>query len=97
MTVGFYINPTTGGGDTGGCNATGNEPAYLTLNPPDGVTVSWDGYPNKIEFKGCGDTNLRYITFSSSVPCTYEITNFSMTGGKEGSQWNYDTAKFTSS
>jgi hypothetical protein len=66
----------------------------LTLTPPDGVTVSWDGYPNKIEFKGCGDTNLRYITFSSSVPGTYEITNFSMTGGKSGSQWNYETAKF---
>jgi len=95
VSVGFYIDPTTGGGDAPGCNATGDTPAYLTLTPPSGVTVSWTGYPVPIEFVGCGPTNLRYITFSSSTPGSYHITNFSMTGGKSGSQWNYETAKFT--
>lgn len=95
VTVGFYIQATTGGGDAPGCNATGDEPAYLTITPPAGVSVSWTGYPNPIKFVGCGPDNLRYVTFSSSTPGSYNITNFSMTGGKSGSQWNYETAKFT--
>jgi hypothetical protein len=93
VTVGFYIKATTGGGDASGCNATGNEPAYLTITPPAGVSVSWQDYPNPLEFVGC--ENTKYVTFSSNTPGSYNITNFSMTGGKSDSQWNYETAKFT--
>jgi hypothetical protein len=93
VNVGFYIQATTGSDDASGCNATGNEPAYLTITPPAGVSVSWTGYPNPIKFVGCN--NVNYVTFSSSTPGTYTISNFSMTGGKDDSKWNYETAKFT--
>jgi hypothetical protein len=91
--VGFYIKSITGGGDANGCNATGSEEAYFTVTPPAGVTVSWDGYPNPIEFVGCD--NYRYVTFSSSTPGSYTISDFTMTGGKTNSQWDFSTAAFT--
>jgi hypothetical protein len=91
--VGFYIKSITGGGDANGCNATGSDEAYFTVTPPDGVTVSWDGYPDPIEFVGCD--NYRYVTFSSSTPGSYAINGFTMTGGKTNSQWDFSTADFT--
>lgn len=92
--VGFYIEPTTKDGDAPGCNATGNEPAYLTITPPSGVTATPVMAPTfPIKFVGC--KNVEYVTFSSNTPGTYTISDFTMTGGKEGSKWNYETAKFT--
>jgi hypothetical protein len=95
VTIGFYIVGTTGGGDAPGCNATGNEPAYLTVSPPSGVSVTWAGYPSPLEFVGCGPTAYRNVTFSSSTSGSYTINGFSLTGGKSNSQWNYSTAYFT--
>jgi hypothetical protein len=95
-TISFYIHATTGGGDANGCNATGSSPAYLTITPPEGVTVNWDGYPNPLKFVGCDDpTHPGNITFSSDTPGNYNINSFSMTDGKTGSIWNYSTAFFT--
>jgi hypothetical protein len=95
-TISFYIHAIAGGGDAPGCNATGSTPAYLTVTPPEGVTVNWDGYPNPLKFVGCDDpTHPGNITFSSDTPGNYDINSFSMTDGKAGSTWNYSTAFFT--
>lgn len=96
VTINFYLDAVTKS-DAPGCNATGNEPAYLTLTPPDGVAASWAGYPAPLQFIGCGVDNVRAITFSSSVPATYSIeaSAFAMAGGKAGSVWDLTTAQFT--
>ena len=89
--VGFYIRPVTGGGDASGCNATGNEPATITLSVPAGVAAN----PGSLTFTGCGEVNAQNVTFSSSTPGTYTITVASVTGGKSGSLWDISPAAFT--
>lgn len=93
VTIGFYIKAVTGGGDAPGCNATGNDPATLTIMPPSGVSVT----PTTLTFTGCGDNNTQYASFTASSAGTYTFNanNFSMSGGKAGSIWNLDTARFT--
>ncbi len=99
VSVGFYIRPTTGSGDAPGCNATGSNPAYLTISPPAGVSVS----PTTLTFVGCDSPDtpviegLQTATFTASSAGTYNFTtgNFSMSGGKSGSQWNFANAQFT--
>ncbi len=91
--VGYYIQPTTGGGDANGCNATGANPATITLSVPSGVTASSTSF----QVVGCDDPPtpaVVNITFSSNTPGTYTISVSSVTGGKPGSVWNTTPASF---
>jgi hypothetical protein len=88
VSVGFYIQPTTGGGDANGCNSTGAAPATVNLSVPADVTTS---APSLI-FTGCGVTQS--VSFSSSTVGDYTISISSVTGGKTGSLWDTAPADF---
>ncbi len=92
-TVGFYVKTENNvpAGDVNGCNATGADPATVTLSVPTGVTAS----STALTFTGCGTENIQYVTFSSSTPGSYTISVASVSGGKLGSLWNTSPAAFT--
>ncbi len=92
-TVGFYIKTENNipPGDVNGCNATGNDPATVTLSVPAGVTAS----STSLTFTGCGTANAKTVTFSSSTAGEYTISVASVTGGRSGSLWETAPAAFT--
>ncbi len=88
--VGFYIQPNNSDpNDVNGCNATGANPATVTLSVPADVTAS----TTSLSFTGCGVT--QNVTFSSSTAGTYTISVASVSGGKAGSAWDTTSASFT--
>lgn len=93
ITVGYYINATTGSGDVAGCNVDSSNPATLTITPPPGVTVN-DSSSASLAFTNCEE--VKYVTYKSNIPDTYNInaSNYSISGGKPGSKWNVTTAAF---
>lgn len=90
-TINYSLLPsnTLPAGDASGCNATGADPATVTLSLPAGVTAS--GGVN-FNFVGCG--NLVPKTFSSNIPGDYTINITSISGGKAGSLWQTSSATF---
>jgi len=93
ITVGYYINATTGGGDVAGCNVDSSNPATLTIIPPSGVTVN-DLSSASLTFNNCGE--VKFVTYKANAIGTYNInaSSYSMSGGKQGSKWNVTTAAF---
>jgi len=89
VSVGFYVQPQDPNDPVNGCNATGAAPAVLTITPPTGVSVS----PSTLTFTSCGTTLS--TTFSSSTAGSYDITGFSLSGGKSGGTFNTAPAQFT--
>ncbi len=92
-TVSFYIIPsnTVPAGDASGCNATGANPAKVTLSVPTGVMAN----QTLLTFSGCGISTAQSVQFSSSLEGDYSITVASVSGGKTGSQWDTAPAAFT--
>jgi hypothetical protein len=88
-TVGFYLNATTGGGDVASCNVDVSNPATVTFNVAD-VTAN----PSSIQFTSCGIAGKKDVVFSSNIPGTYLVKPEAPTGGKDGSKWDRETAKF---
>jgi hypothetical protein len=91
VSVGYYIKTEQNipQGDLNGCNATGNQPATVTLSVPPNVTAS----STSLVFTECGATEN--VKFSSSKPGSYNISVASVTGGKPGSLWETAPAAFT--
>jgi len=89
VSVGFKIRSTSGGGDVAGCNVDNDNKATLIVTPPAGVTVS-----DPVVFSACDQE--QEITFFSTTPDTYDInsSDFSLSGGKNGSKWATTTAQF---
>jgi hypothetical protein len=89
--VGFFIVASNNdpSPDASGCNATGSNPAIVTLDVPSEVTAT----PSSFQIVGCD--NVVNTTFSSDTVGSYEISIASVTGGKSGSQWNMEPASFT--
>ncbi len=83
--VGYKINATSGDGQSG-CNVNSTTPATVTINNPDGVSVT----PNSLTFYACGV--FQYVTFSSSTPGYYENISVSVSGGL--GSFNTNPAKF---
>ena len=75
-------------GDPSGCDATPGSPVKVTINAPAAVSA-----PASLSFTGCGPTNRKTATFSSSTAGSYSITH-SISGGVSGSQFN-NNADFT--
>lgn len=91
-TVGLFISVSNGtpSGDLSGCNATGANPASVTLNVPAGVNAS----ATSLNFTGCGV--VQNVTFSSNTvnASGYTISVSGVTGGKAGSLWDTTPASF---
>lgn len=87
--VGFYVKPNNSDpNDVNGCNATGATPATVNFSVPANVTAS----ATSLTFIGCDV--IQDITFSSNIAGTYTIAVASVTGGKVGSAWSTEEAKF---
>jgi HYR domain len=71
-----------GGGDPSGCDATSSKPVTVTITKPAAVSG-----PATLSFTGCGNSNTKTATFSSSTPGKYDITH-SISGGVSGSLFN---------
>ena len=93
-TVGFWIQASNASpsGDASGCNATGANPATVSLSVPAGVTAS----ATSVQVVGCSSANVGNVTFTSNTPNVtgYTIGVSSVTGGKAGSLWNLAPATF---
>ncbi len=78
------VPPTDGGS---GCNATGSNPATITVTStnPSVVTIN---SPNSGTVVGCGNpVNIGYTVSSSATPGTRVTINGTGSGGKPGSQY----------
>lgn len=91
----FYVKPEQNvpTGDVNGCNATGSDPASVTLSVPPNVTAS----ATTVSIAGCGDTPTTRVpvTFSSTIAGSYTISVSGVSGGRAGSLWATAPASFT--
>jgi large repetitive protein len=83
--ISFTLNATGNDGQNG-CNATGNQPATMTINKSAAVTA-----PPSIQLAGCG--NPIPVLFSSNTPGNYPIS-VTVTGGRGGT-YDVSAASFT--
>jgi hypothetical protein len=87
-TITYSVSPTDASDPVNGCNATGSNPATMTISAPAKVTAS----PSTQTLTGC--SNPATVTFSSNTAGNYSIT-VSITGGKPNSTYSTSGATFT--